>query len=104
MASAASLRHLEAISFNVARAARSRLHSPRLASSLAVEGTAKDEWTCLDLGTIVLHVMSETTRCQYDIESRYRQYQVHGDPVPEPLHDESPQEEEDDNVEYRVLR
>ena len=28
-----------------------------------------DNWTCADMGTIIVHIMNEETRTQYDLES-----------------------------------
>ena len=28
-----------------------------------------DNWTCADMGTIIVHIMTEETRTQYDLES-----------------------------------
>ena len=71
------MRHLEAITMNVAKTARLKVTSTWGASGrVIVEGLPDDQWMCLDMGNIVVHIMSDSIRREYDIESRYRQFQV----------------------------
>ena len=32
-------------------------------------GMKSDNWTCADMGTIIVHIMNEETRTKYDLES-----------------------------------
>ena len=36
---------------------------------LGIEGAGSDEWVLIDLGVVVLHLMSEKARSYYDLES-----------------------------------
>eukprot|EP00474_Spongospora_subterranea_P008965 CRZ09423.1 hypothetical protein [Spongospora subterranea] len=83
VASTASNRHIQAVAQNVAREARLKnagCVDPSF--TFQVEGEASDEWMCLDMGSIVLHLMSDHARQVNDIESMYRDYQIYGDPLP----------------------
>ncbi|QSX34602.1 ribosome silencing factor [Shewanella avicenniae] len=55
--------HLRAIADNVVRSAKAVGIEP-----LGVEGRDSNEWVLVDLGDVILHVMQDVTREQYQLE------------------------------------
>ncbi|WP_417760399.1 ribosome silencing factor [Shewanella sp.] len=55
--------HLRAIADNVVREAKAAGVEP-----LGVEGRASNEWVLVDLGDVVLHVMQDAIREQFQLE------------------------------------
>ncbi|CEP02150.1 Ribosomal silencing factor RsfS [Plasmodiophora brassicae] len=92
VATATSERHLMAAAKKVARTAR-KFNPLGFDPSLRfqVEGVPEDEWMCVDMGHIVLNLFSEEARYKYDIEHRWKDFQIMGkeiDWAPVPIVDE----------------
>ena len=67
IASGTSTRHIKALADNVAEEARKAGFRP-----LGVEGDRDADWSLIDLGFVVVHVMLPTARRFYDLESLWR--------------------------------
>lgn len=57
--------HLKAVAERIARGVREK-HNIRPRS---VEGTAASEWMLLDYGNVLVHIMTEESRSNYQLES-----------------------------------
>lgn len=60
---ARSSRNLHALADNVIKQAKANHHPP-----LGTDGKDSDEWMLVDLGNIVVHIMTATTRDLYKLE------------------------------------
>jgi ribosome-associated protein len=57
--------HLSAIAVSIAREVRTNLGvRPRV-----IDGTAASQWTVIDFGSVIVHVLSQKMREQYQLES-----------------------------------
>lgn len=63
IASGTSNRHVKALADNVIEKAKHNGHPP-----IGVEGQQTADWVLVDLGDVVVHVMSPATREFYDLE------------------------------------
>lgn len=63
IASGNSSKHVKSIAQHVALEARAQGTEP-----LGVEGVDVGEWCLIDLGSVVVHVMTEATRDLYELE------------------------------------
>ncbi len=63
IATGTSTRHDKAMAESVAQAAKDAGHPP-----LGVEGDMTPEWMLVDLGDVVVHVMTQETRDYYNLE------------------------------------
>ncbi len=60
-----SIPHLSAIAVSIAREVRTKMGvRPR-----AIDGTAASQWTVIDFGSVIVHVLSPKMREQYQLES-----------------------------------
>ena len=60
-----SIPHLSAIAVSIAREVRTKMSiRPR-----AIDGTAASQWTVIDFGSVIVHVLSPKMREQYQLES-----------------------------------
>jgi ribosome-associated protein len=60
-----SIPHLSAIADSIARAVRTKLSvRPRV-----IDGTPASQWTVIDFGSVIVHVLSMKMREQYQLES-----------------------------------
>jgi len=64
IASGTSSRHIQSIGEKVLEDLKSKKIKP-----LGVEGQGSEEWLLIDLGDVVLHLMSTNARTFYDLES-----------------------------------
>ena len=64
IASGTSSRHIQSIGEKVLEDLKSKKIKP-----LGVEGKGSEEWLLIDLGDVVLHLMSTNARTFYDLES-----------------------------------
>ena len=64
IASGTSSRHIQSIGEKVLEDLKSKRIKP-----LGVEGQGSEEWLLIDLGDVVLHLMSTNARTFYDLES-----------------------------------
>ena len=64
IASGTSNRHIKSVGDRVMEDLRDIDIKP-----LGIEGAGSDEWVLIDLGVVVLHLMSEKARSYYDLES-----------------------------------
>ena len=64
IASGTSSRHIQSIGEKVLEDLKSKKIKP-----LGVEGRGSEEWLLIDLGDVVLHLMSTNARTFYDLES-----------------------------------
>lgn len=67
VATGTSSRHVKSVAANVVADAKHSGLQP-----LGVEGEQDGEWVLVDLGDVVVHVMQQTTRAFYDIESLWK--------------------------------
>lgn len=63
IASGTSSRHVKALADNVIEKAKAAGHAP-----VGVEGQQASDWVLVDLGDVVVHVMSPAAREFYDLE------------------------------------
>lgn len=63
VASGTSNRHVKALADNLVETAKKHGHRP-----LGVEGQQSADWVLVDLGDVLVHVMSPATREFYDLE------------------------------------
>ncbi len=63
IATGTSTRHNKALAHSVAQAAKDGGNQP-----LGIEGDLTPEWMLVDLGDVVVHVMTQETRDYYDLE------------------------------------
>ena len=64
IASGTSNRHIKSVGDRVMEDLRDKDINP-----LGIEGAGSDEWVLIDLGVVVLNLMSEKARSYYDLES-----------------------------------
>ncbi len=63
IASGTSLRHIQALADNVVKSAKMKGIIP-----LGVEGKQNTEWVLVDLGDVVVHIMTSASRQFYNLE------------------------------------
>lgn len=71
IAEGTSNRHLKAVADKVAFQAKQAGFSP-----LGVEGQGTSDWTLIDLGAVVVHVMMPQARAFYDLEGLWKSQSV----------------------------
>ena len=60
-----SVPHLSAIADSIAREVRAKMSvRPRV-----IDGTAASQWTVIDFGSVIVHILSKKMREQYQLES-----------------------------------
>ncbi|MFL2705457.1 MAG: ribosome silencing factor [Gammaproteobacteria bacterium] len=64
IASGTSNRHIKSVGESVLEDLSGKDIKP-----LGIEGVGSDEWVLIDIGVVVLHIMSEKARSFYDLES-----------------------------------
>lgn len=79
IASGTSSRHVKAIADNLVEKAKAEGHPP-----VGVEGQQASDWVLVDLGDVVVHVMSPAAREFYDLERLWS--------MPRPARDRSQEE------------
>ncbi|MEY8204016.1 MAG: ribosome silencing factor [Bermanella sp.] len=71
IATGTSSRHAQALADNVSEKSKAAGHMP-----LGSEGRGSSDWVLIDLGDVVVHVMTAQAREYYDLESLWNESQA----------------------------
>src|SRR5690554_5423535 len=74
IASGTSTRHVKALADNVVEKAKENGFRP-----VGMEGADSAEWSLVDIGDVIVHVMHQATRKYYDLERLWRKPDHHPD-------------------------
>ncbi|NVK36418.1 MAG: ribosome silencing factor [Gammaproteobacteria bacterium] len=71
IATGTSSRHVQAVADNVSEKSKEAGHMP-----LGSEGRGNSDWVLIDLGDVIVHVMTSQAREHYDLERLWSEPQV----------------------------